>query len=183
MPTTPSTSTTPTAPPGDTRITYTVKGRTQLERLGATLPLGPGEFAAKLDASGRFTGRLSLPQSQLRFRLFGLFPASATVRFAQLGDVTGTLAGGSAKATAKIDVRLPSVRVFGFPILTSTACHTGEPVTVPLTSSPGFDPLKGGKLTAEYTLPGFRGCGFLTPLISLLASGDGNTLEAHLTKK
>ncbi|HEY3470912.1 MAG TPA: 5'-nucleotidase, partial [Amycolatopsis sp.] len=110
-------------------------------------------------------------------------PASATVQLDQVGSIDGTLTGGAVKANAKVDIHLTTVRVFGFPILCSTSCHTTKPADIPLVSAPGFDPLKGGTLTATYAIPRFSGCGFLTGLISAITSGPGNKLEVTLTKK
>jgi hypothetical protein len=161
-----------------------VKGKSTLEQLHATLPLGPGSLDAKLDAaSGKFGAQLKLPKSDVDFRVLGFIPASATVKLAQVGAIDGTLTGGAVKATAQVDVQLAKVRVFGFPILASSSCHTVKPADVPHASAPGFDPLKGGKLTATYSIPRFTGCGFLTGLITGITSGPGNKLEVTLTKK
>ncbi|EOD68306.1 hypothetical protein [Amycolatopsis vancoresmycina] len=119
----------------------------------------------------------------MNFRVLGFIPASATVKLVQAGAINGTLTAGSVKANAQVDVQLTKVRVFGFPILSSKSCHTVKPADVPLTSAPGFDPLKGGKLTATYGIPPFTGCGFLTGLITGITSGPGNKLDVTLTKK
>jgi hypothetical protein len=185
-PTTPTTEpTTPTtAPPSGIEVEYAVRGRSVLKQLHATLPLGPGTLDAKLDtASGRFGARLALPKSSVDFRIFGFIPASATVKLDQVGTISGTLTAGAVQANAHVDVHLTKVRVFGFPILASNSCHTVKPADVPLASAPGFDPLKGGRLTATYGIPRFTGCGFLTGLITGLTSGPGNKLDVTLTKK
>jgi hypothetical protein len=181
-PTTPTTQ--PTTPPGGVEVKYALRGKSVLKQLHATLPLGPGTLNAKLDAaSGKFGAQLALPKSDVHFRVLGFIPASATVKLGQVGAITGTLTAGAVKATAQIDVQLTKVRVFGFPILSSKSCHTVKPADVPLVSAPGFDPLKGGKLTATYGIPQFTGCGFLTGLITGLTSGPGNKLDVTLTKK
>ncbi|WP_143264097.1 hypothetical protein [Amycolatopsis kentuckyensis] len=161
-----------------------MQGKSVLKQLHATLPLGPGTLDAKLDAaSGKFGAQLALPKSDVDFRVLGFIPASATVKLNQVGAITGTLTAGAVKANAQIDVQLTKVRVFGFPILSSKSCHTVKPADVPLVSAPGFDPLKGGKLTATYGIPQFTGCGFLTGLITGITSGPGNKLDVTLTKK
>ncbi|MEC3982840.1 5'-nucleotidase, partial [Amycolatopsis sp. H20-H5] len=186
QPTTPTTQpTTPTTPPsGGISVTYTIPGKTLIKGLNATLPLGPGTLKAKLDAqSGKFDAQLSLPKSKLSFRLLGLLPATADVRLDPVSDVSGTLQSGAVKASSKIDVQLSDLRIFGLPVPVSHACHTAKPAQVDLASAPGFDPLKGGKLTGKYTLPSFADCGLFTPLISGLASGPGNTIEVNLARK
>ncbi|MFF1614721.1 DUF6801 domain-containing protein [Amycolatopsis sp. NPDC058278] len=182
QPTTPTTQ--PTNPPGGIEVKYSVQGKSVLKQLHATLPLGPGTLDAKLDAaSGKFGARLALPKSDVHFHVFGFIPASATVKLDQAGAINGTLTAGAVKANAQVDVQLTKVRVFGFLILSSKSCHTVKPADVPLTSEPGFDPLKGGKLTATYDIPRFTGCGFLTGLITGITSGPGNTLDITLAKK
>ncbi|OXM63945.1 hypothetical protein L1857_24670 [Amycolatopsis thermalba] len=182
-PTTTEPTTTTSNPPTGIDYGYALAGDSVIKKLGATVPLSGG-IDANLDlATGNFTADLSLEPTQLKATLFRFIPITAKVAFAQEGKTTGTLSGGVLNSTSHTTIKLPSVKVFGFPISKSPKCQTAEPSEINLTSGPGFDPLAGGDLSGTYDIAPLQNCGPLTGLISPLAAGPGNTIDVTLSPK
>lgn len=69
----------------------------------------------------------------------------------------------------------------GYPISQSATCKTSVPAEITLRSGPGFDPMKGGTLTGEFTIPPVSGCGQADSMITSMVSGPGNTVQITLT--
>ncbi|KAA9153513.1 hypothetical protein FPZ12_034255 [Amycolatopsis acidicola] len=181
----PTTTEPTTSEPGGGGIAYgyALKGSTKLKSLGATVPL-TGGIDANLDlATGAFTADLTLDPATIKASLFKFIPITANARFAQEGQTTGTLAGGVLSSDSKTTIKLPVVKVFGFPISKTPNCQTSSPSDIALKSGAGFDPLAGGALTGTYSIAKLKGCGALNDLISALATGDGNTIDVTLTPK
>ncbi|MBM7770186.1 chitodextrinase [Actinokineospora baliensis] len=170
----------PTTGPPVVKYGYDLTGTGKLRALDGSLPLTGGIDAQVVLATGAVDATLALNPTTGRFRLWGLVPVTAQVRFEQVGLTTGTLAGGALSTVSNVVVKLPKVSVLGFPISASQGCQTSTPARIPLKSKPGFDPIQGGKLSGTYTLPALTGCGPLTPLLSGLVAGPGNTLEITL---
>ncbi|GAB3501858.1 hypothetical protein GCM10027521_55770 [Amycolatopsis cihanbeyliensis] len=148
------------------------------------LSLDNGGLEAKLDtASGNFEGDLTLPKSKLRFKLFGLLPASAKVVLDDIGGTNGTVRDGKVTANSQVSIKLVDVRMLGLPLLYSNSCQTVAPADVDVESGSNFDPLTGGTLTGEYTIPEFSGCGFITGFINGMVPGPGNTLELNIDRR
>ncbi|MFJ8814308.1 DUF6801 domain-containing protein [Amycolatopsis thermoflava] len=182
-PSTTEPTTTTSNPPTGIDYSYTLEGDSVVKKLNATVPLSGG-IDANLDlASGNFTADLSLEPSKLKATLFHFIPITAKVAFEQEGKTTGTLAGGVLNSTSHTTIKLPSVKVFGFPISKSPKCQSSEPSEINLTSGPGFDPLAGGDLSGTYEIAPLENCGPLTGLISPLATGPGNTIDVTLSPK
>ncbi|GAB3575526.1 hypothetical protein GCM10027445_38140 [Amycolatopsis endophytica] len=176
-------TTTTTNPPTGIDYGYALEGDSVIKKLGATAPLSGG-IDANLDlATGNFTADLQLDPTSLQAKLFGFIPVTANVDFAQEGQTTGTLSGGVLSSTSHTTIKLPTVKLFGFPISESPQCRTSEPSEINLTSGPGFDPLAGGDLSGTYDIAELQDCGPLTGLISPLATGPGNTIDVSLSPK
>lgn len=170
-------------PGGGVKFGYTLTGSSLIKKANGTIQLSGG-IDAEIDlASGNFTADLTLNPTTGRFRILGFLPATAKIEFAQAAKTTGTLAAGVLSSASKTIVKLPRVSVFGFPIAGGSSCQTVRPADINLKSGPNFDPLAGGKLTGVYTLPALKSCGFLTPLVSALTTGPGNTINVTLTPK
>ncbi|MCE7011473.1 hypothetical protein LWC34_52980 [Kibdelosporangium philippinense] len=170
----------------DPVFTYDItKGSSTIKKLNATLPLGPGWLVADLEgATGRFTADMHLPPTQGSFKIFGVFPTTATVTMQQVGKVTGTITDGAVAAHADVIIRLTEVKAVGFPLFVGDNCRTGKPASIDLNSEPGFNPLEGGDLTAaSYTIPEFTDCGLSTLVLNGLIPGPGNSLGLTLAIK
>ncbi|RLK60928.1 fibronectin type III domain-containing protein [Actinokineospora cianjurensis] len=170
----------PTTGPPVIKYGYELTGTGTLRALDGRLDLRGGIDAQVVLTTGAVDAKLTLNPTTGRFRLWGLLPVTAQVRFEQVGSTTGTLSGGALTTTSTVIVKLPRVSVLGFPISANPGCQTKSPAVIPLASKPGFDPIRGGKLAGTYTLPALQGCGPLTPLLSGLIAGPGNTLEITL---
>jgi len=72
------------------------------------------------------------------------------------------------------------VSIAGLPLPVPAGCETVTPVTITVTSQPGFSVVNGGTVTGTYTIPQFAGCGLLTPIINLSIPGSGNTISLTL---
>ncbi|MFC0106560.1 hypothetical protein [Kibdelosporangium aridum] len=170
----------------DPVFTYDItKGSSTIKKLNATLPLGPGSLVVDLEgATGRFTADMQLPPSQGSFKIFGVFPTTATVTMQQVGKVTGTLTDGAVTAHSDVVIRLTDVKAIGFPLFVGDNCRTAKPASIDLVSESGFNPLEGGELTAApYTIPEFTDCGLSTGILNGLIPGPGNTLGLTLAIK
>jgi hypothetical protein len=132
-------------------------------------------------ATGNSTGDLKLADTTVPFNLFGFISGTATVRVIPAGKTTGTYSGGVATFHSADTIRLTSLSVLGRTVLSgSTTCQTGVPADIVVKSGANFLLTDGGSLTGDYTIPQFTGCGSLTPFVSALAAGPGNTASVWL---
>jgi hypothetical protein len=171
----------------DTNITvrYPVTGSTYLKAPNFTLGLGPGALISTVDLNtGALTANLKLPNATGSFNQLGLIPVTATTQFINDGPTTGQvdLNTGSVTSTSVITLRIVDLKVAGLDIAVGNACETSTPVTVTVTSQPGFNIIKGGNLGGTYTVPPFANCGLATALINLTLPGSGNTITLTLGK-
>ena len=171
----------------DTTITirYPVTGTTHLATPNADLPLGPGKLTATADLNtDAITANLKLPNATGSFKELGLIPVTATAQLINDGPTTGTLDPntGAVTTTSMITMKLVSLTVAGIPQLIGDSCETSTPVSVTVTSQPGFNIIKGGNLAGTYTIPPFANCGLDTLLINLTLPGSGNTITLTLGK-
>ena len=95
--------------------------------------------------------------------------------------VTGRIGpDGQLSATVTVDAIITSARAAGWPLTSGDACRTATRAVVPLRSRPGFRLEQGGRLAGRYDRPPFTGCGWLTPVVNLLAAGPGNAAVIDL---
>jgi hypothetical protein len=168
------------AAPADTTATlrYPVKGTTHIATPNADVPLGPGHLAATADLNtGAIKAALKLPDATGSFNELGLVPVTATVKLINDGPTTGTLNRntGAVTTTSKIRMRIVDLKVAGVDTPVGNACQTVSPVSVTVSSQPGFNILKGGNLAGTYTIPQFANCSLETLLINQTVPGAGNT--------
>jgi len=163
-------------------VRYPVSGSTYLQGISSTAALGPGTLSSTINLkNGKLRANLALPPASASFML-GLLPASATTAFIQDGHETGTLNlnTGAVTTTAQITLEITAVSIAGLPLPVPAGCETVTPVTITVTSQPGFSVVNGGTVTGTYTIPQFAGCGLLTPIINLSIPGSGNTISLTL---
>lgn len=79
-------------------------------------------------------------------------------------------------------MRIVDLKVAGIDTPVGNACQTSSPVSVTVSSQPGFSILNGGNLAGTYTIPSFANCGLETLLINLTVPGPGNTIALKLGK-
>jgi hypothetical protein len=163
-------------------LTYPVSGSTYINAIHTSIPLGPGRLAATADlTTSTITGSVNLPAATGSFRELGLVPVTATTEFIEDGPTTGTLeSNGGIQATAKITLKLTSLKVAGISLPVGNSCQTATPATIPLASQPGFNALTGGTVSGTYTIPRFTHCLLNTVLINLTLPGPSNTITLAL---
>ncbi|MFA9269888.1 MAG: DUF6801 domain-containing protein [Baekduiaceae bacterium] len=133
-------------------------------------------------ATGAFTADLSLFRTRARLQVLGVLPVAADIAFTQTDKTRGTLKDGVLAAQARFKVLLPQLYLFGtLPIVSPDTCQTKSSSVAIMRSEPGFDPLRGGRLTGTYGMSDLTGCGLLTSFISPLTKGAGNTIDLTLT--
>jgi hypothetical protein len=172
------------AAPADSTLsaTYPVTGSTHIQKLNATVPLGPGSLAVTLDTTtADLTATLNLPPATVSATVLGL-PVTATTAFIQDGTATGTadLAANSVQTTAKETLQVTSLKVAGVPVPVGRSCESIVPASISVASQPGFNVLFGGTLAGTYAIPLFAHCGLATPLLNLTIPGGGNTISLTL---
>lgn len=167
-------------PPPPPSLTYGITGSSLLKGPQAQVPL---QGTAKVDLTGTaVSAALALQPTRTSFALFGFLPVAADVVLTPTGPTTGQIGSGGVTTETKVDVTLPSITAFGFPVGGGPDCHTTTPATVPLGATT-FDPARGGVLRGTYTLPTFTsGCGIATYAVNAAVSGPGNTIAVTLTR-
>jgi hypothetical protein len=175
-------------------INQTAKVSTFVAKPGKTVVFS-GTQTVRVDlgaTTNNLTASLDLQPAQLKVDLPiipGVFSipgiATATMQIEPIGDATGNLsfADQNVTATQKFNVHITKLTppVFSFiNLVPSKTCKTSTPATMKLTGklTSLTEPLT---LTSTYTIPSFTGCGLLTPLITQLTSGGGNTVDATFT--
>lgn len=158
-----------------------VYARTHLAKSGIDITVPPGQFDGTIDlATGEETGTLTLPPATITVNLFGLIPlADASFVMEPAGPITGhvDLATFEVDTTASFNVKLAKLTPHGTDVnLVGDNCTTVEPVTVRMQGV--VNPAAGGTFASTYTIPQFQDCQLLTPAISALVSGPGNTFVA-----
>lgn len=107
--------------------------------------------------------------------------ATATMKIVPIAPAKGTLAAGNVDITQDFNIQVTRLTPAGFSWLNlvPSTCKTSTPVSMKLT---GAFSVTDTKLTGDYTIPSFKGCGLLlTPIITSLTSGSGNTVNASFT--
>jgi hypothetical protein len=171
----------------DTKITlrYPVTGSTHLAAPNATVPLGPGKLTATADLTTyTVSAKLALPNATGSFTELNAIPVTATTQFINDGPTTGTInsSTGAVATTSHITIRIVSLTVGGIPQLIGDSCETVTPATIPVSSQPGWNIIKGGDLAGTYTMPPFHHCLLDTLLINLTLPGPGNTITLTVGK-
>jgi len=172
----------------DTTITatYPVSGSTYLRAVNSTLPLGPGTLTSTVDltTSAVTASTLKLPPTTGSFTVFGFIPVTATTALIQDGSAIGkvSLAASTVTVTAKVTIKLTSLKVAGISLPIGRRCETATPASITVSSQPGFSVLGGGTVAGTYTIPRFSHCGVATFLINLTIPGAGNTISLTLGK-
>lgn len=163
-------------------IAYAVRGFLTVRKNSLRVPLS-GSLAVHADLeSGLFTGDLVLDQSIINRTALGASLLSATVQITAESPVIGRVDHeGQMFATVTVEAVITAAHAAGRMLLSGDSCRTATHATVPLRSKPGFDLELGGRLVGRYYRPPFTGCGWITLLVNLLATGPGNAVVINLT--
>jgi hypothetical protein len=162
-----------------------VTGETVLAKPAVTMPIPKSSFAATIDlADGKIVGDMKVPGLTMKMKLLGLAPVTSTVRLVPVGQTVGAadLANGKIQATTKFTIEVvrsasdwaPDVN------LVQAGCTTSAPSEAVLHNTGPIDLAGTTPLEGTFAVPAFKSCGVLTPLLTQLISGPGNTLKINL---
>jgi hypothetical protein len=162
-------------------ITWDVDASTHMASLGIDVSLTGGTFDGQIDlGTGDLTGTMALPQASTWIKLGSIPLAKATFAMQPVGPITGKvdLATLTVTTTATFNIRLVSIKPLGLPLnLVGNRCTTASPISVTMGGT--VDLAGSSTFTGTYAVPRFKDCGLLvTPIINLIAPGDGNTFTA-----
>ena len=165
-------------------IAYAVRGFLTVRNDSLRVPLR-GSLAVHADAgSGLFSGELKLDPSTISRTVLGASLFSATVQITAGSPVIGRVDDqGRLSATVTVDAVITDVDAAGRRLISGGSCRTTTYAVVPLTSQPGFELERGGRLAGRYHRPPFAGCGWTTPLVNLLVAGPGNAAVIDITPR
>jgi hypothetical protein len=129
-------------------------------------------------ATGLFTGDRVLHQSTVSRTILGASLFSVTIQIAAKSPVNGRVDHeGQMSATVMVDVVITAARAT---LIGGGSCRTATHAIVPLRSKPGLSFERGRRVAGRYHRPPFTGCGWITPLVNLLAAGPGNAIVIDL---
>jgi hypothetical protein len=162
-------------------IAYAVRGFLTVRDDSVRVPLS-GSLTVHADAgSGLFSGDLLLHRSTITRTVLGASLVSAQVQITAVSPVIGRVDDrGQLFATVTVDAVIADVHAAGRSLIGGGPCRTATYAVVPLRSKPGFKLERGGRLAGRYHRPPFTGCGWVTPLVNLLAAGPGNAAVIDL---
>ena len=163
-------------------IAYTVRGFLTVHKDRLRIPFS-GSLAVHADPdSGLFSGDLVLDQSTIERKVLGATLFTGTVQITAESPVIGRIDDeGRLFATATVEAVITAGHAAGRTLISNGSCRTATHATVPLRSKPGFSLEQGGRVAGRYYRPPFAGCGWITPLVNLLAAGSGNAAVIDLT--
>lgn len=162
-------------------IAYAVRGFLTVRSDSVRVPLR-GSLTVHADpGSGLFSGDLVLQPSTVSRTILGASLFSATVQITAESPVIGGVDDrGRLLATVRVEAVITDAHGAGQRLISGGSCRTATYAVVPLCSQAGFELERGGRLAGRYQRPPFTGCGWITPLVNLLAAGPGNAAVIDL---
>jgi hypothetical protein len=162
-------------------IAYRVRGFLTIRGNSLRVPVSGSLKVHSDPTSGLFTGDFALGQSDVSRIVLGARLVHATVQITPESPVIGHIdAEGRLFATVTVNAVITRLEAGGQTLISGDSCRTATHAVVPLRSAAGFDMKQGGRLAGTYYRPPFRGCGWITSVINLLASGPGNSAVIDL---
>ena len=159
---------------------WKVDASTTLKSLGLTVDVTGGTFDGELDlGTGDLSGQMNLPPATKDISLGWIRLASTTFAMNPAGPIEGkvNLQTLEVSVKASFNIQLAQLKVLRFPYnLVGTRCTTVTPITVEMGGV--VDLTSGSGFTGEYTIPKFKDCGLLTPIMNLIIPSSGNTFTA-----
>lgn len=162
-----------------------VTGTTHLKKpdVDVAVPTSVVQTQVDLDTN-TLTGSANLAPLTAKLNLAHLVGVTSTVRVVSAGPLTGTidLAASTLTTTTTFTLEVTNVHLDVAPgiNLVPAGCRTSKPTTLTLRNTTPVDIFQPITTQGTYTIPSFTRCGVLTPLLSLLLSGPGNTMTLVL---
>jgi hypothetical protein len=176
-------ATAPTAGAADLIIPihWNVNATTHIKSLNLDVTVPTGTFNGTFDVNtGVLTGNVSLPPASKTISIAGIPLATATFAMTPTGPITGhvDLKTLTATVSASFNFSITSATLSILPKLNlvGNTCTGSSPVTVDMSGAVNLS--TGSTFSSTYTIPKFKGCGLLTPLLNLIIPGSGNTFTA-----
>jgi hypothetical protein len=162
-----------------------VTGQTVVKKPNVTITVPQSTFNAKLDlGTGALAGDMKIPDLTMKMKLAGHIPVTSIVRMVPVGQTTANVNLAGNKIVSKTTFTLQVIRVSSDWVpqlnLVPAGCTTSKPSVATLENTTPIDIFKGTTLAGTYEIPSFKSCGLLTPVLSLLMSGPGNTMTLTL---
>ncbi len=162
-----------------------VTGTTHLAKpnVDVTVPTSTVQTELNLETN-TVTGSVNLADLTAKLKLANLIGVTSTVKIVPVGGLTGTIDLGASKLSTTTSFTLQVVDVHQDALprinLVKPGCRTAKASTLTLNNTTPVDLSQPITMEGTYTIPRFTGCGLLTPLLSLLLSGPGNTMTLDL---
>ncbi|GAB2694708.1 hypothetical protein [Thalassiella azotivora] len=142
-------------------------------------------FVADVDlATGELQGELTVPDLTVKTHILGFVPVTAVVKLKSVDATTGTvdLANDRITSTSRFEMQVTRVSQDWIPSLNlvKSGCRTAEASEATLTNTTPIDIFGETTLSGQFDVSGFTGCGLLTPVLTRMMSGAGNTLTITL---
>ena len=162
-------------------IKWDVNASTHLKSLNLDVVVPTGTFEGTINlTTGELTGNLTLPPATTTMKLWGIPLANATFAMQATGPITGHVDLATLQVTVNSSFNFSITKVAPTFLpgwnLVGNHCHGASPITVNMS---GAVSLTGAStFSSTYTVPNFTSCGFITPILNLIAPGPGNTFTA-----
>ncbi|SHN45610.1 hypothetical protein [Cryptosporangium aurantiacum] len=153
------------------------------QKVTAQIPTSVVKTSIDLDAK-TLTGTAEIPDLTVKLKLANLIPTTSIVRIVPQGGLTGTVDLAANKLTTTTTFKLQVLKVYQDALpslnLVSPNCISKTATSATLTNTTPIDIFATTTVTGTYKIPAFTKCGLLTPLLTTLLAGDGNTLTLNL---
>lgn len=152
-------------------------------KVSAAIPTSVVKTSIDLDAK-TLTGTAEIPDLTVHLKLANLIPTTSVVRIVPQGGLTGTVDLAANKLETTTTFKLQVLKVFQDSLpslnLVSSGCISKTATSATLANTTPIDIFATTTVSGTYTIPAFTKCGLLTPLLTTLLAGDGNTLTLNL---
>jgi hypothetical protein len=162
-----------------------VTGTTHLAKPDVDVAVPTSSVQTELDLeTNTVTGSVNLADLTAKLKLAKLIGVTSTVKIVPVGGLTGTIDLGASKlsTTSSFTLQVTDVHTDALPRvnLVKSGCRTVRPSTLTLNNTTPVELFQPITMVGTYTIPPFKGCGLLTPLLTLLLSGPDNTMTLTL---
>jgi hypothetical protein len=162
---------------------YKLTATTHIKKLNQDVTIKNGVMKATVDlATGKLSGSLTLPPAKVTTTEAGLPVLTSTFVMKEAKPVTGKIDFATLKVTATsvFNILITSAEAGPIPVnLVGNSCTTTTPVSVTMSGKASFT--GPSTFTGTYTIPQFKTCSLLTPVLNQLIPGPGNTFKAVAT--
>ncbi len=161
-------------------VDYKLTVHTHIKKMNQDVTVKHGRMHATVALdTGNLRGNITLPPATTTTYVGGIGALTATFQMQQAKPVKGHIDFATLKvrATSVFNIKIVSAYAGPIPInLVGNSCTTVTPVSVTMTGTASFTTPSTFKGT--YTIPKFKNCAALTPVLNQLIPGPGNSFVA-----